>query len=286
MSADIWTVAWKGPLPSWIDAALRKSLGEPGAATWDPVGEGLWVNTATAGGVMVPMGDCIVRDERGGLHAVTVPSGWELVPVPAQVAPEHADELNRLSDEAVRLHHQTQEDARRYRWLRTHAESMVCHDWTDGSDGGHRIELKVPLPEPSPNAHEEPAEFSSALDDAIDVAMQPLAQHPGPITMAEPEAQPAYVAAAALHKAADSATSWLSSNCPADAVPRVHIAALATWARESVPALPSREVDEAGLARLRANGAKAWADVSDPGAWVESIRGNVAPADSEGGEPA
>ena len=36
----------------------------------------------------------------------------------APIAPEHAEELDRLSDEAVRRFHQDQQDAARYRWLR------------------------------------------------------------------------------------------------------------------------------------------------------------------------
>jgi len=40
----------------------------------------------------------------------------------APIAPEHAEELQRLSDEAVRQFHQDQADAARYRWLRNNPQ--------------------------------------------------------------------------------------------------------------------------------------------------------------------
>lgn len=54
------------------------------------------------------------------------------------IAPEHEEELQRLSDEAVRRHHQDMADAARYRYLRNRQSHDVFNK--DGSEAGAWID--------------------------------------------------------------------------------------------------------------------------------------------------
>lgn len=95
---DRWTIDFNAQPPAWVLDALGKSEDQPGAADWDGQGDGLWVNTATRGGRLAPLGAELLRDANGGLHfwydkGRAVAAAEAPQPAPAQAVPLTDGEL-------------------------------------------------------------------------------------------------------------------------------------------------------------------------------------------------